>query len=209
MSEQQPEPVSKRLAQRASDDDREQVVERLRDAASEGRIDLAEFEERMTLAYQARTYGELEPITADLPEIASPAPQQELVLRAHGSTVRREGRWPVPRRIDVEAKHGAVRLDMTEAVVLAGEVAVEVDLQHSSVRVLVPEGTEVVDDGLVLKWGSVKYGSDDREGAPQRARFRVRLSGEGSHSSVAVTTPNVFDALVRRLKLRWRRFARP
>lgn len=209
MSEHQPEPVSKRLAQRASDDEREQVVERLRDAVSEGRIDLAEFEERMTLAYGARTHGELEPVTADLPAAESPAPQQELVLRAHGSTVRREGRWPVPKRIVVEAKHAAVRLDLTEAVVLAAEVTVSVDLRHSSVRVLVPEATEVVDDGLVLKWGSVKYGSDHAEGAPQRARLRLRLTGEGAHSSVVVGRPNVFSMWRRRLKARWRRLVRP
>lgn len=209
MSGQQPEPVSKRLAQRASDDEREQAVARLRDAASEGRIDLAEFEERMTLAYQARTYGELEPVTADLPAVASQAQQQELVLRTHGSTVRREGRWLVPSRIDVEAKHGAVRLDMTEAVVLAGEVAVDVDMRHSSLRVLVPAGTEVADDGILLEWGSVKFGSDHREGARQRPQFRIRLTGEGKHSSVVVTTPNVFDVWARRLKARWRRFFRP
>lgn len=209
MSEQLPEPVSERLAKRASDDDREQVVERLRDAASDGRIDLAEFEERMTLAYQARTYGELQPITDDLPEAVSPSPRQDLALRAHGSNVRREGRWLVPERITVDAKHSAVRLDLTQAVVLSGEVAIDIDVKHSSVRLFVPEGTEVVDDGLMLKWGSVKYGSDHQEGAAGRPRFRIRLTGEGSHSSVSVGRPSVFHVWAMRLKARWRRFYRP
>jgi Domain of unknown function (DUF1707) len=212
MSEQLPEPVSKRLAKRASDGDRERVVEQLRDAASVGRIDLAEFEERMTLAYQARTYGELQPITddlPDLPEVASPVPRQDLVLRAHGSNVRREGRWLVPERITVEAKHSSVRLDLMEAVVLSGEVAIDIDMKHSSVRLLVPEGTEVVDDGLTLEWGSVKFGSDHREGAAERPRFRIRLTGEGRHSSVTVGTPNILSVWVRRLKARWRRPSRP
>lgn len=211
MSEQQPEPVSKQPAQRASDDEREQVVERLRDAVTEGRIDLGEFEERMDLAYQARTHSELEPLTADLPAARSSAQpqQQELVLRSHGSTVRREGRWAVPKHIAVEAKHGSVRLDLTEAVVLAGEVTVSVNARHSSVRVLVPEATEVVDDGLELKWGSVKFGGIQAEGAPQPTRLRIRLTGEGAYSSVLVTRPNIFDVWVRRLKARWRRFFRP
>jgi DUF1707 SHOCT-like domain len=40
---------------RASDAEREQTVERLRDASAEGRLALEEFVERMTAAYDART----------------------------------------------------------------------------------------------------------------------------------------------------------
>ncbi|MDT7608248.1 MAG: hypothetical protein QOG96_2751, partial [Pseudonocardiales bacterium] len=53
---------------RAADSDRERVVERLRRANDEGRIDLFEFDERAAAAYAARTYAELAPLTADLPE---------------------------------------------------------------------------------------------------------------------------------------------
>ncbi|MEU6120928.1 DUF1707 domain-containing protein [Streptomyces sp. NPDC047123] len=52
---------------RASDADRERVAEQLRDALAEGRLDMAEFEERLDATYRARTYGELEPLTRDLP----------------------------------------------------------------------------------------------------------------------------------------------
>src|SRR5512144_713803 len=52
---------------RISDHDRHQVAEVLRLAAGEGRIDLEELEERLDATYQAKTYGELVPITADLP----------------------------------------------------------------------------------------------------------------------------------------------
>lgn len=52
---------------RASDADRERVAEVLRDALAEGRLDMAEFEERLEHTYRARTYGELAPITRDLP----------------------------------------------------------------------------------------------------------------------------------------------
>ncbi len=57
---------------RASDADRDQVVERLRTAAAEGRLDAAELEERLVGALTARTDEELEPLTADLP---APAPR--------------------------------------------------------------------------------------------------------------------------------------
>src|SRR5215213_4874556 len=52
---------------RISDQDRHTVAEVLRQAAGEGRIDLEELDERLEAAYQAKTYGELVPITADLP----------------------------------------------------------------------------------------------------------------------------------------------
>ena len=52
---------------RASDADREQVVERLRHAMAEGRLSGDELEERIDAVYGARTYGELNALLADLP----------------------------------------------------------------------------------------------------------------------------------------------
>jgi hypothetical protein len=52
---------------RASDADRQAVVERLRHAHDEGRLDLAEFDDRIRRAYAARTYAELDRLTGDLP----------------------------------------------------------------------------------------------------------------------------------------------
>jgi hypothetical protein len=53
---------------RASDADREAVAERLRHAVTEGRLDLAEYDERLQAAYAAVTLGDLSPLTRDLPE---------------------------------------------------------------------------------------------------------------------------------------------
>jgi Domain of unknown function (DUF1707) len=52
---------------RASDDDRQQVVDRLRAALEEGRLRMEEFTDRIGLAYQAVTYGDLAKVHADLP----------------------------------------------------------------------------------------------------------------------------------------------
>jgi hypothetical protein len=52
---------------RASDHDRDAVVATLRDAFSEGRLTLDEFQERTTAAYSGRTWGDLRELTADLP----------------------------------------------------------------------------------------------------------------------------------------------
>jgi len=65
-----PEPVP---GVRATDDDRQRVVARLRAAAGDGAIDLDELEQRIAATYEARSLPELRAITADLPA-ASPPP---------------------------------------------------------------------------------------------------------------------------------------
>jgi hypothetical protein len=52
---------------RASDRDRQQVVDRLRSALEDGRLTMDEYVDRMEVAYQAATYGDLAPLCADLP----------------------------------------------------------------------------------------------------------------------------------------------
>ena len=52
---------------RASDKERESVVDVLRDAYADGRLTLDEFEERTSAAYAAKTWTELRELTADLP----------------------------------------------------------------------------------------------------------------------------------------------
>jgi hypothetical protein len=60
--------MARRSSLRASDADREQVAERLRKAAAEGRILAHELEDRLTTALRAKTYGELDAVTLDLPD---------------------------------------------------------------------------------------------------------------------------------------------
>lgn len=59
---------------RCSDKDRERVADALREAAGEGRLTLSELEERLEATFKARTYGDLEPITRDLPQGPYPVP---------------------------------------------------------------------------------------------------------------------------------------
>lgn len=57
---------------RASDAERDQVVDRLHKAATEGRIAAEELEQRVTSALRARTYDELDAVVADLPSPRQP-----------------------------------------------------------------------------------------------------------------------------------------
>ncbi len=59
---------------RASDGDREAVVDELRQHHAEGRLTLEELEERVGTAYRARTVGELAPVLRDLPQPPPPPP---------------------------------------------------------------------------------------------------------------------------------------
>ena len=58
---------------RAADADRAAVAEVLGAHMSAGRLTVAEFDDRLSRAYAARTYGELDQLTADLPAV-EPAP---------------------------------------------------------------------------------------------------------------------------------------
>jgi hypothetical protein len=73
--------------------DRERVVQRLNRAHAEGRLDLLELDERLAAAYAAHTYGELEPLTADLP---APPP-----AAGDGSRSRRARAYAIALRIEM------------------------------------------------------------------------------------------------------------
>src|ERR1700735_3664482 len=86
---------------RASHEDRDQIVEELRDAAGDGRLDGEELEQRVEAALTARTYGELAALVADLPAgsgVAARRPKELVRIDTGGGTTRRDGRWAVPQR---------------------------------------------------------------------------------------------------------------
>ncbi|MDP5185031.1 DUF1707 domain-containing protein [Blastococcus sp. BMG 814] len=65
---------------RAADSDRAAVATTLGRAMSEGRLTVAEYDERLGRAYAARTFGELAELTTDLP---APAPRPAPARSAH------------------------------------------------------------------------------------------------------------------------------
>lgn len=74
---------------RASDADRDQVTARLQEHFAEGRLTRDELDERVTAVLHAKTFGELRPVLADLPEPV-PAPR--------ATSLQPAGRpWPARR----------------------------------------------------------------------------------------------------------------
>jgi hypothetical protein len=161
---------------RASDADRERVAEQLRDALAEGRLDMEEFEERLDATYKARTYGELAPITSDLPEpgavarppvsmVKEPAERGSWAGRIIGgegsstwgvavmSGFERKGRWTVPRRFNSFAFWGGGIIDLRDANFADREVVLNCVTIMGGTQVVVPPGVEVEVRGLAIMGG--------------------------------------------------------
>jgi hypothetical protein len=77
---------------RVSDTDRDRITDQLRDHFAAGRITPAELDERLSAALNAKTFGDLRQIMADLPGPV-PAP-----LGAAPSPLRATPAWAVRRR---------------------------------------------------------------------------------------------------------------
>jgi hypothetical protein len=101
---------------RASDEDRERVVEILRQHTAEGRITAEEFEERMTAAYSAKTLGALAELTTDLPvDLAEHTRRQQNLARP----ARQRGRLPKQVRQEL-AGLGSLAVVLTTVWVISG-----------------------------------------------------------------------------------------
>ncbi len=80
---------------RCSDSDRDQAAGILRDSLGDGRITLAELDERLDRVYAAQTYGELTTVMSDLPDwpanmaAAVPAPLAPPPFAQQGPGARR------------------------------------------------------------------------------------------------------------------------
>ena len=67
---------------RAADTDRAAVAGVLGEHMAAGRLTLDEYDERLTRAYAARTFGQLEELTADLPTLDTPRGPEPAEQRA-------------------------------------------------------------------------------------------------------------------------------
>ncbi|MGW0937030.1 DUF1707 SHOCT-like domain-containing protein [Streptomyces sp. NPDC002666] len=174
---------------RASDRERDQVVEILQVAAGDGRLTAAELDERLDAALSARTQGELARLTADLPSDGMPPQAKELVrIDQRFGDVSRTGRWLVPRRMEIRLMFCEAKLDFTDAVVTHHTLHLDVDLRIGGNLVLVTRPGVVVDtDGLVRSSGEIKI--SPQSGPAAHPVLHVRLTGQSRGGDITARPP--------------------
>ena len=174
---------------RIGDADRQRVADVLRDAAGEGRIDLDELEERLELTWQAKTYGDLVPITLDLAHAApvatptsTPAPHPAGVPAVgHASSIaimgdcKRRGAWHVPAHHSAFSLMGSVTLDLRQATLTSHETHINASAIMGDVKIIVPAHVHVVVDGAPIM-GDYGQAKDEvpAEVGPGSPTIRVR-----------------------------------
>ena len=166
---------------RASDADRDRVVDILRVAAGDGRLTAGELDERLEAALSARTLGELAPLTADLGAVPGPAdlagPRAKGVVRIgqHGGSVVRSGSWIVPRRLELRVRWCVVTLDFTTAVITHDTLDIKMNMRGGSLVLVTGPGMVVDADELSVRYAGVSIRPAAEPGAP--VTLRVRLAG--------------------------------
>jgi Domain of unknown function (DUF1707) len=182
----QPVPADPRQL-RAADTDRDRAAELLRQAAAEGRITFDELDERISQAYAAKTFADLEALTSDLPGPGVSAPaaaarrNQPPAVPAgtHGPSIslaimsgtKRAGPWLVPPAYTAVAIMGGVELDLRDAKFAAPEVTIQAFCLMGGVSITVPEDMAVDVSGIGIMGGFDHQASGP--GAPGAPHLRV------------------------------------
>jgi Domain of unknown function (DUF1707) len=180
---------------RASHADRDRVVETLRVAAGDGRLSPEELDERLELALNARTYAELAALTTDLPPTAeagialarghelAPGEQPKDLMRVQVGSghARREGRWVVPRRMEVQVTSGHVLLDFTRAVITAPVMELDAEVRSGHLLILTRPGIAVDASEVAVRSGQVTVRAPWGESAPVQLRIEVSGTCRSGH----------------------------
>jgi uncharacterized protein DUF1707/cell wall-active antibiotic response 4TMS protein YvqF len=142
---------------RASDDEREAIVQRLRSAAGEGRLTLDDLGDRLDRALTAGTRAELDPLVADLPD--SPLPEsaegraRRWIVGFMGGGDHR-GRWRVASQCTVVNFMGGADLDLSGATVEGAVTEIRVYSLIGGSDIIVPEGVHVELTGFAFMGGN-------------------------------------------------------
>ena len=144
---------------RASDAEREAVVEHLKEASVEGRLTLTELTERTEAAYTSTTQAQLQLLITDLPagggppRAATPYQRQGAKRRwfvaVMGDTKKR-GPWRVDGELGAVAVMGDILIDLREAEVRGNAIDIVATSVMGDIKIIVPDGVEVDLEGLAI-----------------------------------------------------------
>ena len=104
-------------------------------------------------------------------------------IRAHGQSVKHLGDWTTARRFDVRASRSFVVLDLLLPEIEPGEIEIDLEIDHATVKLLVPDGTSIDHDDLRrIGRGRVK----DWTGTAAPGGRQIKLVGEMRNAEVRV-----------------------
>ncbi|MEV4618666.1 DUF1707 domain-containing protein [Asanoa sp. NPDC049573] len=85
-----------RRQMRAGDAERQHVADQLRTALELGRLDLTEYDERLSRTYAAKTFGDLDGLLDDLPDTKPPTAGAQLMIPVRNDALvpGPDGRFP-------------------------------------------------------------------------------------------------------------------
>jgi Domain of unknown function (DUF1707)/Cell wall-active antibiotics response 4TMS YvqF len=171
---------------RVSDAERERAATALREHLAEGRLTLDELTERLDRIYAARTRGELDTVSADLPAQAPPARprRQRRFLVAMMSGIERSQRWRLAPRTTVLALMGGAHLDLRTAEIAGSESSISCISVMGGIDIVVPEGVDVEVSGFGLLGGV----ADETRGAALRGAPALHVHAFALMGGVAVRT---------------------
>jgi|SRR4051794_29718155 hypothetical protein len=137
---------------RASDADRERVVDVLNAALADGRLTDEEHSGRVHAALTARTLGSLASLTLDLvpPEGQPIQVDGGRMITGAFSKASRYGRWVVPEELTVNAMAGEVTLDFREAILTERHTVLHANAVAGTIKLVVPDGVAVTVGGTML-----------------------------------------------------------
>ncbi len=100
------------------------------------------------------------------------AETETVQLRAHQRVVKKLGAWTTARRFDVRASRSIVVLDLLLPELEPGDIKNALDIDHATVKLLVPDGA-VIDDNGLRRVGRGRIRLDGR-GSPRRPQDQAR-----------------------------------
>ena len=172
-----------RDGRRASDAERDATMDRLREAAAEGRLTLEELTDRIEAAASAVMRSDLAPLTSDLPATAAVGgATQTADVRGVGD-VKRSGTWTVPAENSFRTWFGNIKLDLREAQISAPETHIHARGLFGNIDLLVPEGVEVEVQARTQVGGTKLQAGSGIPGAP-----RIVLTGGTFFGDIKVAT---------------------
>jgi Domain of unknown function (DUF1707) len=185
-----PEDLPQEASQlRASHEDRDAVIETLRVAAGDGRLTGDELDDRLEIAFNAKTYGELAVLTSDLPVSATAAavapagPPKDVVRIDCGSgNAVRDGHWVVPKRLEVRVTSGNVKLDFTSAAISQPVLEIDAEVRSGNLIIITKPGVAVDTDDVTVRSGNIKVARPPW--GPVPVRLQISVSGRVASGNI-------------------------